>query len=125
MINNTVLVGRLTKDPTQRATKSGKAVTTFTLAVDRQFEKDAADFIQIVTWNKTAENCGKYLNKGSLVAVVGRIQARNYEDNDGKKVYITEVVADNVRFLGGRKNESLGNPEGFTPVEDDENELPF
>lgn len=103
MLNSVVLVGRLTKDPELRYTNNSKAVASFTLAVDRPFTNQQgereADFIPIVVWGKAAENCTNYLVKGSLVAVEGRMQVRNYENKEGKRVYVTEVVAENVRFL--------------------------
>ena len=109
MINRVVLVGRLTKDPELKFTSSNIAVVTFTLAVNRNFSnsegKEEADFIQCVAWRKTAENVGKYVRKGSLVGVDGRIQTRNYEAQDGTKRYITEVVADNVRFLDSKPKD--------------------
>jgi single-strand DNA-binding protein len=109
MINRVVLVGRLTKDPELRYTNSNIAVATFTLAVDRGFKNAAGeketDFIPIVTWKKSAENVGKYLHKGSLVGVDGRIQTRNYEASDGTRRYITEVIADNVRFLDSKPKD--------------------
>ncbi|GKU77162.1 single-stranded DNA-binding protein [Paenibacillus sp. L3-i20] len=115
MLNRVILIGRLTKDPELRYTPAGVAVTQFTLAVDRPFssgqgEKEA-DFIPVVTWRQLAETCANYLRKGRLTAVEGRIQVRNYENNEGKRVYVTEVIADNVRFL-----ES--NREGGAPRED-------
>ena len=103
MLNRVILIGRLTKDPELRYTPTGVAVTTFTLAVDRGFTNQQgqreADFINIVTWRGLAENVANYLKKGRLAAVEGRLQTRNYENNEGKRVYVTEVVADNVRFL--------------------------
>ena len=98
MLNRTILIGRLTKAPELKHTANGTAVTTFTLAVDR-FTKDETDFIPIVVWRSQAESCAKYLDKGKLCAVDGRLQIRTYEANDGKKRTIAEVVADNVRFL--------------------------
>ncbi len=103
MLNNVVLIGRLTKDPELRYTPNGVAVATFTLAVDRPYsnqkgEKEA-DFIPIVTWRQLAELSANYLKKGKLAAVEGRLQIRNYENDEGKKIYITEVIADNVKFL--------------------------
>ena len=98
MLNRIVLIGRLTKAPELKHTANGTAVTTFTLAVDR-FTKDETDFIPIVVWRSQAESCAKYLDKGKLCAVDGRLQIRTYEANDGKKRTIAEVVADNVRFL--------------------------
>ena len=110
MTNRAVLVGRLTKDPDLRFTPNGLAVCTFTLAVNRPFKNQQtgeydADFIQIVVWRKAAENCANYLTKGSLVSVDGRIQTRSYQNNQGQKVYVTEVVAENVQFLQTKKQE--------------------
>ncbi len=108
MLNRIVLIGRLTRDPELRFTPNGRAVCQFTLAVDRPFANQEgnreADFINIVVWGKPAENCAQYLAKGRLAAVDGRLQIRSYEGNDGQRRYVTEVVADNVRFLpsGGR-----------------------
>jgi single-strand DNA-binding protein len=122
-MNNVTLLGRLTKDPDMRYTTGGTSVCTFTLAVDR-FKKDEADFINIVTWNKTADLCEKYLAKGRLVALVGRIQTRNYEGTDGKKVYVTEVVADQVKFLpNGQKQEAGGIMDGA--VKEQMADMPF
>lgn len=113
MINECVLVGRLTKDPEMRYTPSGVATTSFTIAVNRTFTNQEgereADFIPIVTWRKTAENVANFMKKGSLVAVVGRIQVRNYENNEGRRVYVTEIVAENVQFLD---NRNVDNPSG-------------
>jgi single-strand DNA-binding protein len=112
MLNRVILIGRLTKDPELRYTPAGVAVTQFTLAVDRQFsgskEEREADFIPIVTWRQLAETCANYLRKGRLAAVEGRIQVRNYENNEGRRVYVTEVIADNVRFLESANREGGG-----------------
>ncbi|WP_010279172.1 single-stranded DNA-binding protein [Paenibacillus senegalensis] len=109
MLNRVILIGRLTRDPELRYTPTGVAVTQFTLAVDRPFTNQQnereADFINIVTWRQLAETCANYLRKGRLTAVEGRIQVRNYENNEGRKVYVTEVVADNVRFLESANRE--------------------
>ncbi|OME78579.1 single-stranded DNA-binding protein [Paenibacillus sp. FSL A5-0031] len=116
MLNRVVLIGRLTKDPDLRYTPAGVAVTQFTLAVDRPFtsggqgEKEA-DFIPVVTWRQLAETCANYLRKGRLTAVEGRIQVRNYENNEGKRVYVTEVIADNVRFLESNRERGGGSQE--------------
>ncbi|MDD2620069.1 MAG: single-stranded DNA-binding protein [Syntrophomonadaceae bacterium] len=99
MLNRVVLIGRLTRDPELRYTPSGTAVATFTLAVGRKFKRDETDFIPIVTWTKLAEHCANYLSKGRLVAVEGRIQVRTYETQEGQKRWVTEVVAEDVRFL--------------------------
>lgn len=124
MLNRCVLVGRLTRDVEMKYLPNGTPVANFTLAVDRPFSnKDGekeADFLPIVVWRKQAESCAKYIGKGSLVAVDGRMQTRNYE-KDGRRVYITEVVADSVRFLDSRKKQQ---PIG-TEVEYDEGDIPF
>jgi single-strand binding protein len=103
MINRVVLVGRLTRDPELRYTPSGVAVTRFTLAVNRPFTNQTgereADFINCVAWRKQAENVANFLKKGSLAGVDGRLQTRSYDAQDGKRVYVTEVVADSVQFL--------------------------
>lgn len=103
MINRIVLIGRLTRDPELRYTPNGVAVTTFTLAVDRPFTNQQgnreADFIRIVTWRQLAELCANYLKKGRLAGVDGRLQVRSFDNNEGRRVTISEVVADNVRFL--------------------------
>ncbi|WAA09547.1 single-stranded DNA-binding protein [Fervidibacillus albus] len=103
MLNRVVLVGRLTKDPDLRYTPNGVPVATFTLAVNRTFTNQMgereADFINCVVWRKQAENVANYLKKGSLAGVDGRLQTRNYEAQDGRRVYVTEVVAESVQFL--------------------------
>ena len=109
MMNRVVLVGRLTKDPELRYTPNGVAVCTFTLAVNRPFtnqqgERDA-DFINCVAWRKTAENLANYQKKGNLIGIDGWIQTRSYEGNDGKRRYITEVIAESVQFLEPKKDE--------------------
>lgn len=108
MLNRVILIGRLTRDPELRYTSSGVAVTQFTLAVDRPFSNQGgereADFIPVVTWRQLAETCANYLRKGRLTAVEGRIQVRNYDNNEGKRVYVTEVIADNVRFLESNRD---------------------
>ncbi|PXW89793.1 single-strand binding protein [Streptohalobacillus salinus] len=112
MLNRVVLVGRLTKDPDLRYTSSGIAVANFTVAVNRPFSNQQgdreADFINCVVWRKPAENLANYMNKGSLIGVDGRIQTRSFDGQDGKRVYITEVVADSVQFLES-KNASKGS----------------
>ncbi|MDY0236816.1 MAG: single-stranded DNA-binding protein [Gudongella sp.] len=145
-MNNVVLIGRLTRDPELRyIPNSGTAVSTFSLAVDKNLSKDkkaemesrnqpTADFIRIVVWGKQAENCANFLNKGKLVGINGRIQTGSYDDKDGKKVYTTEVVANSVEFLewgdSGNKTSSQssnGNdfPDvgGFHPTDNDD--IPF
>ncbi|MBC8080454.1 MAG: single-stranded DNA-binding protein [Gorillibacterium sp.] len=114
MLNRVILIGRLTRDPELRYTPAGVAVTQFTLAVDRQQKEKEADFIPVVTWRQLAETCANYLRKGRLAAVEGRIQIRNYDNNEGRKVYVTEVIADNVRFLesSGSSSREGGSPGG-------------
>jgi single-strand DNA-binding protein len=113
MINRVILVGRLTKDPELRYTPNGVAVTTFTLAVNRPFTNEQgereADFIHCVVWRRAAENVANFLKKGSLAGVDGRLQTRSYEGQDGKRVFVTEVVAEGVQFL-----EPKGSTEGTT-----------
>lgn len=108
MLNRALLVGRLTRDPELRRTGSGKAVTSFNLAVERNFKSDEqeADFINCVCWGKIAENTERYCSKGSMVSIDGRIQTRNYENNQGQKVYVTEVIADSVQFISTRNNNT-------------------
>ena len=102
-MNKVFLIGRLTRDPELRYTSSNIPIASFSIAVNRTFANQngerEADFINIVVWRKQAENCKNYLNQGSQVAIDGRIQTRNYEDQNGQKRYVTEVVADNVQFL--------------------------
>lgn len=125
MLNRIVLIGRLTKKPELRTTSGGTPVTTFTLAVDR-FTKDETDFIPIVVWRAGAESCARYLDKGKLCAVDGRLQIRTYEGTDGKKKTVAEVVADNVRFLSPKGDQLEVNAE---PMEEGEmkplDEIPF
>ena len=141
MLNKVVLIGRLTRDPETRVLASGSSVSTFTLAVDRTFKsrdgERGTDFIPIVAWGKTAELCGPYLSKGRQTAVAGRIQTRSYDANDGSKRYVTEVVAEEVTFLGSkndganRNNNNFSSPDnefgvpmdGFSEMDDDD--MPF
>lgn len=117
MMNRVVLVGRLTKDPDFRITPNGVAVATFTLAVNRTFTNQQgereADFIQCVVWRRQAENVANYLKKGNLAGVDGRIQTRNYEAQDGRRVYVTEVVADNVQFLEPKSASTNRDDAGY------------
>ena len=108
MLNRALLVGRLTRDPELRRTGSGKAVTSFNLAVERNFKSDdqEADFINCVCWGKIAENTERYCSNGSMVSVDGRIQTRNYDNSQGQKVYVTEVIADSVQFISTRNNNT-------------------
>lgn len=110
MINNVTLVGRLTRDPELKYTASGKATATFSLAVNRNFtnaegEREAG-FINCVIWRKPAETIANYAHKGTLIGVTGRIQTRNYENQQGKRVFVTEVVAENFQFLESKNSDS-------------------
>lgn len=137
MLNRCVLIGRLTKEVTLKYTTSGKAVASFCLAVDRMFKNQAgekeADFINIVVWGAQAEPCANYLDKGKMAAVDGRLQIRSFNGQDGQKRWVTEVVAENVRFLSPKSPDSHGDgyepatggqapPSGQAPPEDD---IPF
>ncbi len=139
-LNQIVLIGRLVRDPEDlKYTKNtGVAVTNFTLAVDRPFKNQdgekEADFIKVVVWRKQAENVVEYLKKGSQAAVVGRLEIKDYTDKDGNKRKSTEVVANNVQFLGGKndknsgsndKNEDLTKSEGWEGKEIKDDDVPF
>lgn len=127
MLNHAVLIGRLTKDPEGKFLQTGTAVTSFTLAVDRTFKsKDGekgTDFIPIVAWGKTAELASQYLSKGKQTAVSGRIQTRSYDAKDGTKRYVTEIVADEITFLGSKDSQQTEkatvNEDDFTPIDED------
>ena len=126
-MNKVVLMGRLTRDPKVRATQSGTGVCSFSLAVNRRFKQEGqpdADFINVTAWAKTAEFVNKYFTKGQQVAVVGRIQTRNYDDKEGKKVFVTEVVAEEVYFADSKKEPNVTTSAGFMAVEGDI-DLPF
>ncbi|MDT2687490.1 single-stranded DNA-binding protein [Enterococcus gallinarum] len=116
MINNIVLVGRLTKDPDLKYTGNGTAVATFNLAVNRNFTNQSgereADFINCVIWRKPAESLANYAKKGVLIGITGRIQTRSYDNQQGQKVYVTEVVADNFQLLESKKADSSQNTQG-------------
>lgn len=113
MINRVVLVGRLTKDPEFRTTPNGVSVATFTLAVNRTFTnaqgEREADFINCVTFRKQADNVNRFLSKGSLAGVDGRMQSRSYENQDGKRVFVTEAVCESVQFLEPKNNNQSNN----------------
>lgn len=140
MMNRVVLVGRLTKDVDLKYTPNGVPVATFTLAVNRTFTNQQgereADFVNIVVWRKPAENAANFLKKGSLAGIDGRIQTRNYEGQDGKRVYITEVVAESVQFLEPKKEQGnyqttnqTNSDDPFAndgqPVDIKDDDLPF
>ena len=138
-MNKVILIGNLTKDPELTTTTSGISVCRFSLAVSRRFTNSEGeretDFINVVVWRNLADNCHKFLRKGSKAAVVGNLQTRSYDAQDGSKRYVTEVVAEEVEFVGARVNEGEGSigdegasgAEGgttkLTPIQDDQ--LPF
>lgn len=123
MINNVVLMGRLCADPELKTTQSGLSVTSFALAVDKGKDK-GADFIDIVAWRDTADFINKYFDKGSMIAIVGSIQTRTYEDKNGNKRKAVEVVAREVSFCGTRESKA-NNLDNDNNDSDDEEELPF
>lgn len=136
MLNRVVLVGRLTKDPELRYTPNGAAVATFTLAVNRTFTNQSgereADFINCVTWRRQAENVANFLKKGSLAGVDGRLQTRNYENQQGQRVFVTEVQAESVQFLepkngggSGSGGYNEGNSGGGQDFGGRQNDNPF
>lgn len=130
MINSVVIMGRLTKDPELKTTQSGLSVVSFTVAVDRKYQKGSerqADFLNVVAWRHTAEFVEKYFHKGSMIAIHGSIQTRTYEDKNGNKRTAVEIVADNVSFCGskvgsGNPNLNVSNDD-FEEIGDDD--LPF
>lgn len=141
MINSAVIMGRITADPELKTTQSGTSVCSFTVAVDRNYQKQGqdrqADFISVVTWRQTAEFVAKWFRKGQMIAVQGEIQTRNYEDRKGNKRTAVEVVASQVSFCGSKNEEgSKGNPAEYPPEAQpeepnldieagDDDELPF
>lgn len=141
MLNSVVLVGRLTRDAELRYTPQNQAVATFSLAVNRDFKNQngeyEADFINCVIWRQQAENLANWAKKGALIGIVGRIQTRNYENQQGQRVYVTEVVADSFQLLESQKergNQSQGNSQPdfgrneamqSNPMEISDDDLPF
>ena len=109
-MNKAILIGRLTKNPELRTTPTGRSVCQFSIAVNRTYTNEdgerKADFINCVVWDKQAENLTLYQRKGNQIAVDGRIQTRNYDDNDGKKVYVTEILVNNISYLDNKKDDS-------------------
>ena len=125
MLNKVILMGRLTKDPELRVTNSGVSVATFSVAVDTGHgENKTTDFINCVAWRNTAEFVSKWFSKGKMIIVLGRISTRTYEDKNGDKKYITEVIANEVQFGESKKTESAPTDnDDFTPLDDDD--IPF
>lgn len=135
-MNKVILIGRLAADPEIRFTQSGKCVASYRLAVDRAYKSDGqpdADFINCVAWGKNGEFCEKYLHKGVKIAVEGRIQTRSYDDKDGKKVYVTEVIVEHHEFCESKSSGQAAPATytapatfgGFTELPDNDEELPF
>jgi single-strand DNA-binding protein len=146
MLNRVILIGRLTRDPELKYTPNGTAVANFSIAVNRKFNKEETDFIDIVAWRQSAEFCANYGSKGRLMAIEGRLQVRNYENKEGQKRKAVEVIADDVRFLdkGSTSSSSVSNAadirkeqdqwenlgrevrlEDIDMVDKDEEEIPF
>lgn len=131
MINKAILMGRLTRDPELRHTGSGTPVCSFSIAINNgSGDNQTTDFINCVAWNKTAEFVNKYFSKGRMIVVIGRIQTRTWEGQDGKKNYATEVVASEVAFGDSKKEtdaaeNTADNDEGFTTLEGVPDDLPF
>ena len=137
MINNVVLVGRMTKDAELRYTPNNQAVATFSLAVKRNFKSQngerEADFINCVIWRQQAENLANWAKKGALIGITGRIQTRSYENQQGQRVYVTEVIADSFQLLerrdNGAKQQATDNNKNFSqntaPMDISDDDLPF
>ena len=133
-MNKISLIGRLGRDPEVKQTANGKAVATFTLAVDRRFKNASgqkeADWINIVAWDKSAELIGKFVKKGDQIGIVGRLQIRNYDGTDGQKKYVTEVICEEFDFISsqGQKQENFAPKvtiEEVTLATEDDDEIPF
>lgn len=132
MINNVVIMGRLTADPELKTTQSGISVTSFCVAVDRSYvregEERQADFINVVAWRGTAEFVTRYFHKGSMIAVQGSIQTRKYEDKDGNKRVAVEILANNVSFCGSKAESGTGTNNGELAADEtagDDEAMPF
>ena len=122
-MNKVIILGRLTADPEIRYTQAGKAVASLTIAVNRCFGSDTADFINCVAWEKLAEIIGNNLSKGSQVLVEGKMQNRSYENNQGEKRFITEVVLNNIEFVGSKKKNETNTDSFGAEVQDEQ--IPF
>lgn len=142
MINNVVLVGRLVRDPELRYTPNNQAVATFSLAVNHNFKSQngerEADFINCVIWRQQAENLANWAKKGALIGITGRIQTRSYENQQGQRVYVTEIVANDFQLLESRKDRETGQSQGYSqpdfsrqatantsPMDISDDDLPF
>ena len=126
MINKAILMGRLTRDPELRHTGTGTAVCSFSIAIDNGYgENRQTDFINCVAWNKTAEFVSKYFTKGKMIIVIGRISARSWEGQDGKRNYATEVVASEVSFGESKSENPSAAKDDFTPLDEADDDLPW
>lgn len=135
MLNKVILIGRLTGAPELRRTQSGRPVASFTLAVNRDYNREETDFIQVVAWNKTAEFVANWFQKGQLVAVVGRLQVRDWQDKEGGSRRSYEVVAEEAHFAESKRGEVTRKPAGhpvavpgpgeFAELSEDDDQLPF
>ena len=131
MLNKTILIGRIGQCPELKTTQSGTEVVSFNLAAQRDYNKDITDWITIVAWKGTATFISKYFKKGDMICIEGSIQVRNYDDSEGRKVYVTEVVAEKAHFVGGKSESETETPKApaqpkadFEEVEDN-GDLPF
>lgn len=141
MLNRITIQGRIVKKPEMRVTKSGKSVASFTLAVERDYvaqgQERETDFLDVVAWNQKAEVAGKYLDKGSMAVVDGRLQIRTWTDKEGNKRRNAEILADQIYFCGSRQSDGAANisgaevspaydvPDGFTMLDENADDLPF
>lgn len=129
--NKAIIIGRTTKEIELKQTQSGKSVCSFSVAVDRRYDRDKTDFLNIVAWGKTAEFVNQYFHKGDHIGIDGRVETRSYEDKNGNKRTAVEIIAETIFFVGGRtdtsgsKNPAQGNLGGFGEVEDEPEDLPF
>lgn len=124
MINNIVIMGRLTKDAEERKTNSGKTVCSFCVAVDDRFDREKTHFIDVIAWNNTAEFVCKYFHKGSMIAVQGRLTTRMWEDKAGTKHKAVEIVADEVSFCGDKKSDTSRPADVAPPADEDYRDIP-
>lgn len=124
MINNIVIMGRLTKDAEERKTNSGKSVCSFCVALDDRFDKEKTHFIDVIAWNNTAEFVCKYFHKGSMIAVRGRLTTRMWEDKNGSKHKAVEIVADEVSFCGDKKSDTSHPADVAPPADEDYRDIP-
>lgn len=129
--NKAIIIGRTTKDIELKQTQSGKSVCSFSVAVDRRYDRDKTDFLNIVAWGKTAEFVQQYFHKGDQICIDGRVETRSYEDKNGSKRTAVEIIAETVFFVGGKtntaggENAAQGDLGGFSEVDEGGEDLPF